>query len=71
MTQGEDKIFQSVKSEREAAKMPEAKKSLADLGLVKVTFVYLDPQGKQRILVHTVQQETAAAAAALIQDGEI
>lgn len=68
---GDDKIYRAISSEKEAARMAEAKKSLADLGLAKVTFVYLDAQGKTQVLVKTVQQETAAAVAAMITDGEI
>lgn len=61
-------IYQAINGRKEAEKM--AKKSLADLGLTRVTLVYLD-DGALRTMEKIVPSETLASAISLLEDAEV
>lgn len=50
---------------------PAAKKSLADLGLEKVSFAYLDGEGNLRIITPIIGHETLNETLTLLEEGEI
>lgn len=56
---------------RKEKKMTEAKKSLADMGLSRVTLVHMDDGGVIRTVVKIVQQDTLTSVLGLLEDGEV
>lgn len=63
-----DPVYQAITQQRKA--LAEPKKSLADLGLGKVTFTYLE-NGALRTWTGTVQSEVIPAVLSLLLNGEI